>query len=70
MGLGHIVSLVSSVQKSQIFLKRYHLRWAERPGDWTWGGGARGTAPASPTRTGSICVGPSACVVAMTTPMA
>ena len=63
VGLGHIMSLVSPVQKSRMFLKRYHWRWAERQGDLTrgggGGGGAWGTAPASPTKTGSICVGPS-----------
>ena len=39
MGLGHIVSLVSCMQKSQMLLKRYHWLGAERPGDWTWGVG-------------------------------
>ena len=39
VGLGHIVFLVSSMQKSQMLLKRYHWRGAERPGDWPWGGG-------------------------------
>ena len=59
MGLGHIMSLVSSVEKSWMLLKRYHWRWAERPGERTRGGGVWGTAPAFPTKTGSICMWPS-----------